>query len=133
MATNDGGSAFPRPPVLHEEGGVDSFWTQYPEPGMSYRRWLAGQALVGEIASLSTMEAAEALAERMIPGETAEEHVARLCWRLADAMIRTENEVLDHCDDCAGTGGSDGEKCPECNGTGLTLAARAAPPSEEVQ
>lgn len=116
MARNEGGPVFPG------GDGECAGNPQYYSPGMSYRRWLAGQALVGEVASLSTPEAADAVSRNMMSGETVEDHIARTCWRLADSIIRTENAVLGYCDDCAGTGGNEtGEPCGSCCGTGRAV------------
>jgi hypothetical protein len=47
MKKNDGGSAFPS--EKHE--CQDNTWNQTFQPGMTYRQWLAGMALQGELAN----------------------------------------------------------------------------------
>lgn len=89
----DGGPAFP---VLVEsfDGGatVRGLVTGNREGwhvGLSLRDYFAAAALTGEIASLSTQEAADATRGAMkASGETDHyRHVARVAYRMADAMI----------------------------------------------
>lgn len=70
---DDGGSAFPC------EGGVDS--GLYPDPGMSLRDWLAGQAIGAII-----RQCASDLQFRD-RRETSEQYFARKSYEVADAMI----------------------------------------------
>ena len=71
---NDGGAAFPLPPVL-SEGGPESYWSQPPQPGMSLRDYFAGQALAGILLDAGTA--------RQVEDHT----IAKSAYRLADAML----------------------------------------------
>ena len=86
---NDGGPAFSSPGILaHDpEGNPQNPWGGYgwaqdPQPGMSLRDWLAGQALAGWLASYGP----EALHPCEVGGE---KPVAEFSYQIADAMIAT--------------------------------------------
>ena len=68
-AKNDGGAAFPVPPMNVTKGG-DMY---EPTPGMSLRDWFAGQAL----ASMT----------RFLPDVWNEHDAGRIAYVIADAMI----------------------------------------------
>jgi hypothetical protein len=83
MSKNTGGQAFPCPGLITPNGD-----TILPEPGMTMRQYYAAKAMQGDLASqaeclgyFTNHCGDELLIER-----------ARLFWRIADAMIATENE-----------------------------------------
>lgn len=77
-AIKDGGPAFPKT--------VD--WNHENQDGMTLRDWFAGKALIGELASSSGVESAEATAEASIKANLSiERYIARVCYNMADAMI----------------------------------------------
>lgn len=69
-----GGSAFPIPPFVDENGRVH----QYPEPGMTLRQYYAGQALLGILSGPASREGVPRKEWFDIPKEA---------FALADAMI----------------------------------------------
>lgn len=74
---DDGGPAFPHPPVLNGETGPDSYWSQHPAPGMSLRDYFAGQALDHAAYRAALLE----------NGELDTEAVATFAYAIADAML----------------------------------------------
>ena len=79
MAKNDGGPAFP---VTLEQLECDA-------TGMTRRQWYAGLLAAGDWANPETWESAN---------DTDDEELrdaARVCWRMADALLATENEDAD--------------------------------------
>ena len=73
---NDGGPAFPYPPILHNDGQVE-----YGETGMTIRQWYAGRFLasmvVPQMGGIPKDDAGILL-------------VVRLALRYADALIAEE-------------------------------------------
>ena len=81
--TNDGGPAFPRPPVWMGNGSEranQDYW--YMQDGMTQRDYFAGQALAGLMAN-SNIEPAQ------VPG--GESGLAELSYRIADAMLEARD------------------------------------------
>ncbi len=84
-----GGAAFPRQQWIHPQGS--DYGIDYGETGMTMRQWYAGQALIGEIASMTTEESVAATVEAAHKaGRTIEAQVAFNCFKLADSMIAAE-------------------------------------------
>lgn len=107
----DGGSAFPIAPHLDREGGADSFWTQYPERGMTVRDYFAihadqpGQAEVVAEAGLTYSSGQVWAGPHTSLGsfndwwQGLEQQVrfdlyARVRYRMADAMLRARTQQV---------------------------------------
>lgn len=84
--SDDGGDAFPVARSSEKIGDVVFHTTR---PGMSLRAYLAGQALMGEMASQS---AATGKWRNKVTTDALEER-AKLLWRFADAVIATEHST----------------------------------------
>ena len=85
---NDGGPAFPFTPT-DRSGQIGP-----TEPGMSLRAYFAGQALAGEVASLSSIETLKNAARvAEMSNLSVEEHTAVQCVRYADALIAELNKT----------------------------------------
>ena len=78
---DDGGPAF----VILQQGDPDQELPAYCWPGMSYRRWLGGMALMG-IRAAGGLAPADELGKGIRGGKWD----ARAAWALADAMLREE-------------------------------------------
>ena len=88
MSANDGGPAFPRPPVLMVGDGP---WPKpcHGQTGMSLRDWFAGQVLCGLVMALNT-NIDRAKAEMEIAkkaGISLADSLAITSYGLADAML----------------------------------------------
>ena len=82
---NDGGPAYPQI-NFHKLGDA---CIAASTGGMTLRDWFAGQALAGEIGSLSSEISADALAGAAVDaGRSVEDQIAFNCYRLADAMLK---------------------------------------------
>ena len=82
---DDGGPAFPRTGV----GNAGQMYDVPPQDGMSLRDWLAGQALNGQISSMTTAEALRAVYSG--PPEQFYEWAADSAYRFADAMLKARS------------------------------------------
>lgn len=83
---NDGGPAFPN--TFEDRRVPGQVHTQVID-GISKREWFAGQALIGEIASCSTHDAAESVALAAVKsGRSVEGQIAWQCYEMADAMLK---------------------------------------------
>ena len=92
MSTQPNDPAFPRPESFapEEMGGG----TLPAQSGMSLRAYFAGQALAGEVASLSSIEALKNAARvAEMSNLSVEEHTAVQCVRYADALIAELNKT----------------------------------------
>lgn len=85
---DDGGDAFPR--ATH--GGMNG------DPGMSLRDYFAAQALIGMGFSKMYQNANKRLAGDDLPatrienGTRGQQIVARMCYQMADAMLKARSE-----------------------------------------
>jgi hypothetical protein len=80
LRSDDGGPAFPRPLSLYKPSQLQTpqlgDYFSAAQGGMSLRDWFAGQALAGDMATMTTTDArfhAERIAER--------------CYLVADALL----------------------------------------------
>lgn len=79
---NDGGSAFPIIPPLHERGFGSANGYPYPENGMSLRDWFAGQAIGAVIRQCAGDQAVS------LDSRTPEQYFADKAFGIADAMLK---------------------------------------------
>jgi hypothetical protein len=82
----DGGSAFPRPDGL----APDCRFLQAGAPGMSLRDYFAAKFAHAELMTCGVPgKACDALVKAIKQtGETPEQHMARVAYEMADAMLR---------------------------------------------
>jgi len=82
----DGGAAFP----CEQHEIQDGSWNQSFDPGMSLRDYFAAKFAQAELMTCGVPgEACEALAEAIAQtGETPEQHMARVAYEMADAMLK---------------------------------------------
>ena len=88
---NDGGPAFPRPPVFIGDGNHADWW--FMQDGMSRRDWLAGLVLQGVVSDPQTLCGMKLAGEQAgLPTNTV---ITKMAYELADAMIAEGDKEAD--------------------------------------